>query len=93
MRASVRGDLHGVNAGPSHSAAHVGRRGGLLLAQPGGMRRPRGESNHLEHAFRILRFRRRGVVSFRRFVILNGRDADALRSSEAALQPLCVTHR
>jgi hypothetical protein len=57
------------------------------------MRRPRGESKHLEHAFRILRFRRRGVVSFRRFVILNGRDADALRTLEAEVQPLRVTRR
>jgi hypothetical protein len=46
------------------------------------MRSVSGDGNHLEDVFSILRFRRRGVVSFRRFVILYahaGLDANALR--------------
>jgi hypothetical protein len=60
------------------------------------MRPESGESKYLEDAFSILRLRRRGVVSFRRFVILNARrggDANALHAEKAATQPLRASHR
>lgn len=54
------------------------------------------ESNYLEDVFSILRFRRRGVVSFRKFVILNvGRrqDPKVLRDDEGPTQPVRVLYR
>lgn len=53
-----------------------------------------GERQFLEDAFSILQFRRRDLVSFRRFVILNARrgDANTLHPEEAATQPLRVLH-
>jgi hypothetical protein len=60
------------------------------------MRADCGDSKFLEDAFSILRFRRRGVVSFRKFVILNaqpGGTANALHGSEAKTQPLRIAHR
>jgi hypothetical protein len=58
------------------------------------MRSDSGERQYLEDAFSILRFRRRNLVSFRQFVILNARhdDANALRTAEAATQPLRALH-
>ena len=56
-------------------------------------RRP---SKHLEDAFSVLRFRRRGVVSFRKFVILNVRrrsNASGQHLEEAVTQPMRVVHR
>jgi hypothetical protein len=46
----------------------------------------------LENAFSILRFRRRGVVSFRRFVVFHLPDGIAkdLRFDEAGTQPVRV---
>jgi hypothetical protein len=58
------------------------------------MRIESGEA-YLEDVFSILRFRRRGVVSFRKFVILYARpgcDANALRMAEGPTQPMRV-HR
>ncbi|HEY0483662.1 MAG TPA: hypothetical protein VGD37_39355 [Kofleriaceae bacterium] len=55
-----------------------------------------GDGNCLEDVFSVLRFRRRGMVSFRKFIILNaqrGPDANALHLEEAATQPLRVLHR
>jgi len=55
-----------------------------------------GESNYLEDVFSVLRFRRRGVVSFRKFVILNarrGRNARLLHDAEGPTQPLRVVVR
>ena len=54
-----------------------------------------GERKYLEEAFTILRFRRRTVVSFRRFVILHALhcDANALRAEDTTTQPLRVLHR
>jgi hypothetical protein len=47
------------------------------------------ESNYLEDMFSILRFRRRGVASFRKFVILHARGfAKVLHAPESATQPL-----
>jgi hypothetical protein len=54
------------------------------------------ESNYLEDVFSILRFRRRGVVSFRKFVILSVRrrqNAKVLRDAEGPTQPLRVQYR
>jgi hypothetical protein len=54
------------------------------------------ESNYLEDVFGILRFRRRGVVSFRKFVILNvwrRQDAKVLRDDEGPTQPVRVLYR
>jgi hypothetical protein len=54
------------------------------------------QSNYLEDVFSILRFRRRGVVSFRKFVILNvrrWRDANVLHDAEGPTQPLRVPVR
>ena len=51
------------------------------------------EANYLENAFSILRFRNRGVVSFRRFVILHVRPnarANELHGNQQATQPLRV---
>lgn len=47
--------------------------------------------SHLENAFGILRFRSRGVVSFRRFVVLNiwsGQDANDLHDDLPPTQPM-----
>jgi hypothetical protein len=60
------------------------------------MRSESDESKYLEDAFDVLRFRRRGVVSFRRFVVLyagSAETANALRIGEDATQPLRVLHR
>jgi hypothetical protein len=57
------------------------------------MRTASDGGNWLEDVFNILRFRRRGVVSFRKFVMLNAWsccDANALRTDDAATQPLRV---
>jgi len=59
------------------------------------MRSERGDGNLLEGVFDILRFRRLGVVSFRKFIILCAgleTDAHALQLSELTTQPLRV-HR
>lgn len=58
------------------------------------MRPDSGERQYLENAFSVLRFRRRNLVSFRQFVILNARhdDANAMRTGEAPTQPLRVLH-
>jgi hypothetical protein len=51
------------------------------------------ERRYLENAFSILRFRRRGVVSFRRFVVLSGRPgqtANDMHLGDAATQPMRV---
>jgi hypothetical protein len=56
----------------------------------------RGDANCLEDVFSVLRFRRRGMVSFRKFIILNaqhGPEANALHLEEAATQPLRVLYR
>jgi hypothetical protein len=48
---------------------------------------------YLENAFRILRFRRRGVVSFRLFIVLSGRPgrtAHDMRAGDAAMQAMRV---
>jgi hypothetical protein len=53
-----------------------------------------GERQFLEEAFNILRFRRRTLVSFRRFVILHARhDANAMHGDDSATQPLRVLHQ
>jgi hypothetical protein len=60
------------------------------------MRAYRGADASLEHAFRVLRVRGRGVVSFRQFVILRSwpswQEPNSLHASEAATQPLRVLH-
>jgi hypothetical protein len=58
------------------------------------MQRDGGERSYLEDAFSILQFRRRTLVSFRRFVILHARrgDANALHAEEAGTQSLRVQH-
>lgn len=57
--------------------------------------RPDSERTCLEDAFSILQFRRRALVSFRRFVILHApqSNANALRSENAPTQPLRVLLR
>jgi len=61
------------------------------------MRTACGDGTGLEDVFNILRFRRRrGVVSFRKFVVLNVRpscDANGLHIDEGETQPLRVEHR
>jgi hypothetical protein len=52
-----------------------------------------GDRKQLEEVFSVLRSRRRGPVSFRKFVILGAREANALRTPEGATQPLRVLHR
>jgi len=68
---------------------------GLSLAASGCMGPDSGRRQYLEEAFTILRFRRRSLVSFRRFVILpaRGDDANTLRIDRAATQPVRVLHR
>lgn len=53
-----------------------------------------GGREYLEEAFNIRRFRRRTLVSFRRFVILNAQqaNANALRPEDSTTQPLRVLH-
>jgi hypothetical protein len=64
---------------------------GLSLAAAVVMRRDRGSAN-LEYAFEILRFRCRGLVTFRRFVVLHSDPiALPLRDDRAATQPLRVS--
>ena len=60
------------------------------------MRTVRGEANQLEDVFSILRFRRfrrRGMVSFRKFIILSAQVANELQDTEGPTQPLRVMHR
>jgi len=58
------------------------------------MRLDSGVRNYLEEVFCILQFRRRGLVSFRRFVILRAcRTANRLREEEADTQPLRVAYQ
>jgi hypothetical protein len=54
--------------------------------------RQESRGDALENAFRILRFRRQGVVSFRRFVVLHVQDwiANNARFGEAGTQPMRV---
>lgn len=55
------------------------------------MRSDSRDLRFLENAFSILRFRRRGVVSFRRFVVLAGRPAQTAHEVHAdatTTQPL-----
>jgi hypothetical protein len=69
-------------------------RAGLSLAATPGMRSGSYELSHLENAFSILRFRRRGVVSFRRFVVLTcsaGGTANELHTDRVATQPMRMT--
>jgi hypothetical protein len=49
-----------------------------------------GGNDPLEEVFSVLRFRRRGPVSFRKFIILSASEANALRSPEGETQPLRV---
>jgi hypothetical protein len=52
-----------------------------------------GDNKLLEGAFSILQFRRRGVASFRRFVILHAartQNANDLHGDDAETQPLRV---
>jgi hypothetical protein len=54
------------------------------------------ERRYLENAFRILRFRRRDVVTFRRFVVLSGdiaQTANDVHAEAARTQPLHVMMR
>ena len=54
------------------------------------------QRRHLENVFSILRFRHRGVVSFRRFVVLGvqpGRNANAVHDELAFTQPMRVRQR
>jgi hypothetical protein len=56
----------------------------------------RGDNSYLEDVFSILRFRKRSMVSFRRFVILNvwdRRNANALHDSEDSTQPMRAFQR
>jgi hypothetical protein len=59
------------------------------------MAQDRGERSFLEDALGILQFRRRPLVSFRRFVVLHARcpDAKALHTEESSTQPLRVLHQ
>ena len=58
------------------------------------MRLDSGVTSYLEEAFCILQFRRRGAVTFRRFVILRAREtANQLRDEQAATQPLRVAYQ
>jgi hypothetical protein len=51
------------------------------------------ERTHLEDVFGILRFRRRDLCSFRRFVILSSMpDTNEMRVEEVTTQPLRVLH-
>ena len=53
------------------------------------------ELSFLENAFSILRFRNRGVVSFRRFIVMNiwsGHDAHDVRDTLGDTQPMRVFH-
>ena len=64
-----------------------------MLAASEGMWSESDKSNYLEDVFSVLRFRRRGVVSFRKFVILNawhGKTATVLRDAEGPTQPVRV---
>jgi hypothetical protein len=50
----------------------------------------------MENAFRILRFRRRDVVTFRRFVVLSGPPVETANDVDpevVATQPVCVMMR
>lgn len=52
-----------------------------------------GENSYLEDVFGILRFRKRSLVSFRRFVILKllpPQGANGLPETEACTQPMRV---
>jgi hypothetical protein len=54
------------------------------------------ERRYLENAFSILRFRRRGVASFRRFVVLHAWPAgitNAVHGDALATQPVRVLVR
>ena len=58
------------------------------------MRLDSGVRSYLEEAFCILQFRRRGPVSFRRFVILTAREtANLLREEADDTQPLRVVYQ
>ncbi|HET7503659.1 MAG TPA: hypothetical protein VFK02_21710 [Kofleriaceae bacterium] len=64
---------------------------GPVACTTSGMRSDSGERRQLENAFSILRFRRRGVVSFRRFVVLNAwpsRSTHDLQFEGATTQPM-----
>jgi hypothetical protein len=54
-----------------------------------------GGRSHLEDMFTILQFRRRPLVSFRRFVVLHAQcpDANSLHDEESSTQPLRVLHQ
>jgi hypothetical protein len=57
---------------------------------------PSDRQSFLENAFSILRFRRKGVVSFRRFVVMtlwSGRNAMDLREDVADTQPMRAFHK
>jgi hypothetical protein len=59
------------------------------------MRSSPGHISHLEDVFSILRFRKRSMVSFRKFVILNvrqRRNANVLQDAEGPTQPMRVFH-
>ena len=59
------------------------------------MRSARSDNSYLEDVFSILRFRKRSVVSFRQFVILNvrhRRNANLLHDAEGPTQPMRVLH-
>jgi hypothetical protein len=56
----------------------------------------RSENSYLEDVFSILRFRKRSMVSFRRFVIMNvwdRRNANALLDPTGTTQPMRVFQR
>ena len=56
----------------------------------------RGNVGYLEKVFSILRFRRRGVESFRRFIVLNvwsGQNANELRDAYPTTQAMRVRFR
>ena len=57
------------------------------------MRSAHGENSYLEDMFSILRFRKRTMVSFRQFVILNvrqRRNTNPMRDPDGATQPMRV---
>jgi len=49
-----------------------------------------GEVSPLENVFCILRFRSRGVVSFRRFIVLHSDPAHDLHADSAQTQPMRI---